>query len=176
MTKLLPFLLVLTLGLTSCSAFQSGGSLNPIGLRPNSSLSVKAGSNTSFNVFVGNAPYSGLNPAALYRQHTSQITMNGINEIQVPIGLAQLSGATMPLDWEFRISSDYVELKASSFSISNNSTIQTTTQVELGTYSINGNLSVPKNTAAGTYRIQARINVKFSNPVILEWTINVSGS
>jgi hypothetical protein len=176
MTKLLPYLLVLTLGFTSCSAFQSGGSLNPVGLRPNSSLSVKAGSSTAFNVFVGSAPYSGLNPAALYRQHASQITMNGVNEIQAPVGLAQLSGTTMPLDWEFRISNDYVEVTASSLSTNNNNIIQTTTQVELGTYSINGNLTVPKNTAPGTYRIQARINVKFSNPVILEWTINVSGS
>ncbi len=168
------FLIVFLLLLAACSAFEAGGSLNPLSLRPNSSLSLKAGSSTSFNVFVGNAPNLGISPAALYRKNENGILLSGISRTSARADLAQLSGSVLPEGWQLGIGGDFVELLAVSSSSNSFDTIQTSTRVELGTYTVNGFLSIPRTTTVGTYRIQARIDVRGSSPVVLEWAVTVT--
>ncbi len=160
--------------LAACSAFEAGGSLNPLSLRPNSSLNLKAGSSTAFNVFVGNAPNLGLSPAALYRRNENSTLLSGSSRTSARADLAQLSGSVLPEGWQFAIGADSIEVLTASSSSTSFDTIQTTTRVELGVYSINGFLSIPKNTATGSYRVQARIDVRGSSPVVLEWTVGVT--
>jgi hypothetical protein len=165
--------LLLLLVLASCSMFEPGGSFNPLGLRPNSSLSVKAGSSSSFNIFVGSAPNIGLSPALMYRNRANHVPLSGSDTILAQLGIANLSDTALPAGWGLSIESDEVEIIARSSSNNSFNTIQTSTEVAFGTYRINGNLQVPRSTPLGTYQVQARIGVRNASPVVLEWAVTV---
>ena len=164
---------IVCLCLTACSAFEPGGSLNPLSLRPNGNFNLKAGSSSVFSVVVGTLPNIGISPAALYRESSNQISLSGSNRTQARLGLAELTGTVLPEDWRLNISGDSVELISSSSSVNTFDTIQTISQIQFGTYRLGGSIGVPKTAKVGSYQVQARINLRQAAPLILEWTVNV---
>jgi hypothetical protein len=168
------FLLVLAASLVACAPFEPGGSFNPISTRPNSGLSVKAGSSVYLNVFVGNAPNLGLSPAALYRQNRSEVSMSGSSRAWARVNAASLGGTAMPQGWDLSLNGDEVEVLAESSSFASFDSIQTQTQVSLGTYRLGAQLGVPSSAAAGIYNVQARVNLRGASPVTLDWTVTVT--
>jgi hypothetical protein len=168
-------LVVFVLNLSACAAFQSGGALNPLRVRLNSSITVKAGSDTSLRVFMGSIPNLGLDPAEFYRQNSSQVPFSGNSSTFAYLGIAQLTNLFLPPGWNFGIGGDGVEVIANSSSvIAFDGTINTVTRVEVGEYSINTSLSVPKDTALGVYPLQARVSVRGASPVLIQWAVNVT--
>lgn len=164
---------VVCLCLTSCSAFEPGGSFNPLNLRPNGNFNLKAGSSSIFTVVVGTLPNIGISPAAFYRENSNQISLSGSNRTQARLDLAELTGSVLPEDWRLNISGDSIELISSSSSVNTFDTIQTISQIQFGTYRIGGTISVPKTAKIGSYTVQARINLRQATPLILEWSVNV---
>ena len=160
--------------LTSCAAFESGGSFNPREVRANASMTAKAGSDTILRIIAGDVSRLGLRPADLFRQHANQISLSGGTSTFASLGIADISSLFLPPGWNFGIGSDGVQLIAtSSSSTAFDDTISTETRVSLGEYSINAALKVPENTAPGNYAVQARVNIRGSSPVMLQWVVNV---
>ncbi len=165
---------VFALALTSCAAFESGGSFNPKLVRATGSITAKAGADTILRIVAGDVSRIGLRPAELFRQHANQISLSGSSSTFVSLDIANISNLFLPPGWNFGIGSDGVELIANSSSVSEfDDTINTVSRVTLGEYSINASLKVPDGTAPGNYTVQARVDIRGSNPVMLQWVVNV---
>jgi hypothetical protein len=170
--KILAFVLVLAF--TSCAAFESGSSFNPKLVGANSSMVAKAGSDTILRIVAGDISRLGLRPAELFRQNSREVSLSGRSNAFASLGIANITNLFLPPGWNFGIGGDRVELIANSSSVTAfDDTINTVTQVELGEYSINAALKVPDGTAPGNYVLQARVNIRWSNPVMLQWVVNV---
>jgi hypothetical protein len=167
-------LFALGVSLVACAPFEPGGSFNPISTRPNSGFSVKAGSSIYLNVFVGSAPNLGVSPAALYRQNRSEVSLSGSSRAWARVNAASLGGTTIPQGWNLSLNDDEVEVLAESSSFTGFDSIQTQTQVSLGTYRLGAQLGVPSSAAAGTYTVQARVDLRGASPVTLDWTVTVT--
>jgi hypothetical protein len=169
------FVSVLTMALTSCAAFESGGAFNPKLVRATDSIIAKAGTDTSLRIFAGDISRLGLRPGELFTLNSRELSMSGRTTVFAPLRLADLTYLVTPTtSWKFGIATDGVELIANSSSvIAFDDTIRTVTRVELGEYSINASLKVPDGTAPGNYTVQARVNIRGSSPVMLQWIVNV---
>ncbi len=160
--------------LTSCAAFESGGTLNPKEIRANGSITAKAGSDTILKIVAGDVSRLGLRPAELFRKHTNQVSISGNSSIFAPLDLADIEQSSLPSGWKFGIGSDGVQLIANSSSVTTfNDTINTETRVYLGEYSINAALNVPNGTPPGNYTLQARVSIRGAQPVLLQWVVSV---
>ncbi len=165
---------VFALTLTSCAAFESGGSFNPKEVRTTGSITAKAGTDTMLRIVAGDVSRLGLRPAELFRQHANQISLSGASSAFASLDRADISSLFLPPGWNFGIGSDGVQLIANSSSTTAfDDTISTETRVTLGEYSINASLKVPSGTAPGNYAVQARIDIRGSNPVMLQWVVSV---
>jgi hypothetical protein len=169
------FLLVCFLGLTACAAFESGGTFNPKLVRATDNITAKAGSDTILRIFAGDVSKLGLRPGQLFSLNTRELSMSGRTTTFAPLRLADLTYLVTPTTaWKLGIATDGVELIANSNSVvAFDDTIRTVTRVELGEYSINASLKVPDGTAPGNYTVQARVNIRGSSPVMLQWVVNV---
>ena len=168
------FLLVFVLAFTSCAAFESGGSFNPKRVGANSSIMAKAGTDTILKIFAGDISRLGLRPAELFRQNSREVSLSGSSSTFASLGIANISNLFLPSGWNFGISNDSVELIANSSSVTAfDDTINTVSRVTLGEYSINASLKVPDGTSPGNYSVQARVNIRGSSPVMLQWVVNV---
>jgi hypothetical protein len=167
--------LILVLALTSCAAFESGGAFNPKLVRATDSIIAKAGTDTSLRIFAGDISRLGLRPGELFTLNSRELSMSGRTTIFAPLRIADLTYLVTPTtSWKFGIATDGVELIANSSSvIAFDDTIRTVTRVELGEYSINASLRVPDGTTPGNYAVQARVNIRGSSPVMLQWIVNV---
>jgi hypothetical protein len=163
-----------SLSLISCAAVQSGGTLNPLRVGTSSSVTLKAGSSTNFRVSIGRIFNAGLNPADLYNQTTFQVPMSGTGLTSAIPRIAQLSNSSLPGGWNLELSNDNVELQTRSSSVVSFDTITTVTRVELGDYSLGAVLTIPGGTASGTYSVRARVDLRGSNPAMLEWIVQVA--
>jgi hypothetical protein len=163
------------MALTSCAAFESGGAFNPKLVRATDSIIAKAGTDTSLRIFAGDISRLGLRPGELFTLNSRELSMSGRTTVFAPLRLADLTYLVTPTtSWKFGIATDGVELIANSSSvIAFDDTIRTVTRVELGEYSINASLKVPDGTAPGNYTVQARVNIRGSSPVMLQWIVNV---
>jgi hypothetical protein len=158
--------LILILAFTSCAAFESGGSFNPKLVGANSSIVAKAGSDTILRIVAGDISRLGLRPAELFRKNSREISLVGSSSTFASLDIADISN--------FGIGSDGVQVIANSSSVTAfDDTINTVSRVTLGEYSINASLRVPDGTAPGNYALQARVNIRGSNPVMLQWVVNV---
>jgi hypothetical protein len=167
-------LLFLLVCLVACAPFEPGGSLNPISTRPNSGLTVKAGSSLNLNIFTGSTPNVGVSPAMRYRQSRNEISLFGSSRVWTSVGAATLGGTMLPQGWGLSLGSDAIELIAESNSFASFNTIQTQTEVSFGGYRLGALLSVPNSAAAGTYDVQARVSLRGAEAVALNWTVTVT--
>ena len=170
------FLLSVFLSLTSCAMFQSGSSFNPVQVNLSSSITLKAGSSTSLRVMAGDARSLNLTPAVVLNQLSSRLSLTGRSFESVYLGIAQLSNASLPQGWKLEVAGDSVNVTATSNSIVTGiDTISTQTRVELGDYSFQARLDIPNGTLIGaTYPVQARIDVRGANPVMLNWNVQIA--
>jgi hypothetical protein len=160
--------------LTSCAAFESGGSFNPKLVGANSSIVAKAGSDTSLRIVAGDVSRLGLRPAELFRQNSREVSLVGSSSTFASLDIADISNLFLPPGWNFGIGSDGVQVIANSSSVTTfDDTINTVSRVTLGEYSINASLRVPDGTAPGNYALQARVNIHGAQPVMLQWVVNV---
>jgi hypothetical protein len=167
-------LLVLVLGLVSCAPFQAGGIFNPVQVREIGGFQIKVGASASIKIFAGESPRLDVSPAEFYARSPSEILISGETKRFAYLGLARLSGTVLPQGWRLEIGGDGVNIFARSVSVvTGYDTISTTTKIELGEYVIEARLNVPDNTSVGRYSVQARIEARGRNPVLLNWTVEV---
>ncbi len=166
---------VFVLVLTSCAAFESGGTFNPKLVRATDTITAKAGMDTILKIYAGDISRLGLRAGELFTLNSRELLMSGRTNGFAPLGLADLTYLVTPTTkWKLGIATDGVELIANSNSVvAFDDTIRTVTRVEFGEYSINASLFVPKDTFPGNYTVQARVNIRGSSPVILQWVVNV---
>jgi hypothetical protein len=168
------FVSVLTMVLTSCAAFESGGSFNPKLVGANTSIVAKAGSDTILRIVAGDISRLGLRPAELFRQHAREVSLVGSSSAFASLDIADIGNLFLPPGWNFGIGSDGVQVIANSSSVTAfDDTINTVSRVTLGEYSINASLFVPSNAVPGNYPVQARVNIRGAQPVMLQWIVNV---
>lgn len=166
--------LVFMLVLTSCAAFESGGSFNPKLVDANSSIVAKAGSDTILRIVAGDISRLGLRPAELFRQNSREISLVGDSSTFASLGIANISNLFLPPGWNFGIGSDGVLVNANSSSVTAfDDTINTVSRVSLGEYSINASMFVPSSVVPGNYTVQARVNIRGAQPVMLQWVVSV---
>jgi hypothetical protein len=166
--------LILVLAFTSCAAFESGGSFNPKLVGANSSIVAKAGSDTILRIVAGDISRLGLRPAELFRKNSREISLVGSSSTFASLDIADISNLFLPPGWNFGIGSDGVQVIANSSSVTAfDDTINTVSRVTLGEYSINASLFVPSNATPGNYPMQARVNIRGTQPVMLQWVVNV---
>ena len=166
--------MMLILAFTSCAAFESGGSLNPKAVGATGSITAKAGTDTMLKIVAGDVSRLGLRPSELFRQHAGQVALTGSSSTFVVLDVADITNLFLPPGWNFGIGNDGVELIANSSSVSAfDDTINTVSRVTLGEYRINAALKVPSGTTPGNYTMQARVSIRNSQPVMLQWVVNV---
>jgi hypothetical protein len=174
MTLIQKLLILVLLALTSCAAFESGGTFNPKLVGAIASITAKAGTDTMLKIVAGDISRLGLRPAELFKLRANQISLSGDSSAFASLDRADITSLFLPPGWNFGIGSDGVQLIANSSSTTAfDDTINTVTRVYLGEYSINAALKVPSGTAPGNYAVQARIDIRGSSPVMLQWVVNV---
>jgi hypothetical protein len=143
-------------------------------VRATDSITAKAGADTILRIFAGDVSGLGLRPGELFTLKSRELSMSGRTTTFAPLRLADLTYLATPTGWKLGIATDGVELIANSNSVvAFDDTIRTVTRVELGEYIINAALKVPDGTAPGNYVIQARVNIRGAQPVMLQWVVNV---